>query len=404
MGEIRYQKRASGTWRYSFDGARINGKRSFISKGGFRTKKEAIAAGTKAYNEYNRAGTVFNPVDISFADYLDLWMDVYVRINCKTVTADNYAKKIRLHIKPALGKYRLSALNPKAIQTLIDTKFNEGYSRNTLSVIKGILTGALSYAVQPLEYIQTSPVAYVRLPSTRAEAKVKTRSAPHVVISKEDMMRILERFPEGTCSHIPLMIGYKCGMRLSEVFGLTWDCVDLENLEITINKQIQWRDRDRNTGKSGYWYFSPPKYNSVRTIKIPQDLADLLRREKDRQEQAVEQYEELYTYNYIDEHNVLNSEGHGEKIDLVMIRLDGSYIVSRNTKYVSRVARKELGIEKFDFHSLRHTHATMLAELGASPKYVQHRLGHKNIQVTMQIYQHLTKKMEDKDSALLDEL
>ena len=85
--------------------------------------------------------------------------------------------------------------------------------------------------MQPLEYIQTSPAAYVRLPSTRAEAKVKTRSAPHVVISKEDMMRILERFPEGTCSHIPLMIGYKCGMRLSEVFGLTWDCVDLENLE-----------------------------------------------------------------------------------------------------------------------------------------------------------------------------
>ena len=43
----------------------------------------------------------------------------------------------------------------------------------------------------------------------------------------------------------------------------------------------------------------------------------------------------------------------------------------------------------------------MLAERGASPKYVQHRLGHKNIQVTMQIYQHLTDKMSAEGAKLL---
>ena len=44
----------------------------------------------------------------------------------------------------------------------------------------------------------------------------------------------------------------------------------------------------------------------------------------------------------------------------------------------------------------------MLAESGASPKYVQHRLGHKNIQVTMQIYQHLTQQMEQTGDQLLE--
>ena len=44
----------------------------------------------------------------------------------------------------------------------------------------------------------------------------------------------------------------------------------------------------------------------------------------------------------------------------------------------------------------------MLAEKGASPKYVQYRLGHKNIQVTMQIYQHLTVKMSEEGDRLLD--
>ena len=68
-------------------------------------------------------------------------------------------------------------------------------------------------------------------------------------------------------------------------------------------------------------------------------------------------------------------------------------------QHVSHIARTELG---FDYHSLRHTHATMLAEKGASPKYVQYRLGHKNIQVTMQIYQHLTNKMSTENAQLLE--
>ena len=89
---------------------------------------------------------------------------------------------------------------------------------------------------------------------------------------------------------------------------------------------------------------------------------------------------------------------------MVMVRPDGSYINSRTIQHVSRVATQDLGFEKFDYHSLRHTHATMLAELGASPKYVQHRLGHKNIQVTMNIYQHLTDKMSEEGARLLDTL
>ena len=100
----------------------------------------------------------------------------------------------------------------------------------------------------------------------------------------------------------------------------------------------------------------------------------------------------------------LNTDGVGEEVHFIMVRPDGSYINSRTMQHVSRVATRELGFEKFDYHSLRHTHATMLAERGASPKYVQHRLGHKNIQVTMNIYQHLADKMSEEGARLLDTL
>lgn len=401
MSELRLRKRGS-RWEYSFEAARVNNRRQSISKGGFRTKAEASAAGAKAMNEYNHAGMVFTPSEISVADYLDFWMEEYCRNNCKPTTITNYEKKIRLHIKPALGKYRLAALTPEAIQKLINDKFNAGYSRNTLAVLKGVLTGSLSYAVQPLKYIQINPAQYVDLPSTRAIPAQKARSSPHVYLSREQMACIFARFPEGSSAYLPILIGYKCGLRIAEAFGLTWDCIDFRMRTLTVRQQILWHDRDRKSGQHGYWYFSAPKYDSIRTIELSQDVIAVLERERNRQMESQSRYGDLYIHQYRDENGLLNTEGRGQAVRLVMVREDGSYINSHIMQHVSRVAIHSLGFEKFDYHSLRHTHATILAEKGASPKYVQHRLGHKNIQVTMQVYQHLTEKMSEEGAQFLE--
>ena len=70
-------------------------------------------------------------------------------------------------------------------------------------------------------------------------------------------------------------------------------------------------------------------------------------------------------------------------------------------QHTSMIIHTKLGFEDFDFHSLRHTHATNLAENGANPKYVQARLGHKNIQVTMQIYQHTSDTIIEQGDCIL---
>lgn len=72
MGELRTRKRGK-YWEYSFEGAKIEGKRKPVSKSGFRTKAEAIAAGTQAKAEYDNTGRSFTPSDVSVADYLDYW-------------------------------------------------------------------------------------------------------------------------------------------------------------------------------------------------------------------------------------------------------------------------------------------------------------------------------------------
>lgn len=79
---------------------------------------------------------------------------------------------------------------------------------------------------------------------------------------------------------------------------------------------------------------------------------------------------------------------------LICISENGEYTSTDSFKYPSRIIHHELGLA-FDFHSLRHTHATRLIEAGVSPKTVQDRLGHQNIETTLQTYVHNTEQMEE---------
>ena len=81
------------------------------------------------------------------------------------------------------------------------------------------------------------------------------------------------------------------------------------------------------------------------------------------------------------------------KANLIMRKENGQYSSTDSFKYAARVIHYDLGI-KFNFHSLRHTHATKLIESGVSPKAVQARLGHEHIQTTLQTYTHNTEAME----------
>lgn len=163
MAEINARKRGR-RWEYYFEVARVKGKRKRFSKGGFTTKADALSAGTKAMNEYLNAGTVFVPKELSVSDYMDYWIEMYCRPNLKPSTIASYKKYIRLHISPKIGHYLLTSISAEQLQSLINDLVSEGFSKNTIISIKGILSSSLNYAVQPLHYIQTSPMVYVKIP------------------------------------------------------------------------------------------------------------------------------------------------------------------------------------------------------------------------------------------------
>ena len=73
-------------------------------------------------------------------------------------------------------------------------------------------------------------------------------------------------------------------------------------------------------------------------------------------------------------------------------------------QHTSRIIHNDLNIKDFDYHSLRHTHATVLLENNAPLKFIQQRLGHKKIDVTINVYQHLTEDLRLAGVSVLNDI
>lgn len=413
-------RKRGATWSYYFDLGKIDGKRQKKEKGGFKTKKEAETALAKAINEYNNAGAVFTPSEITVSDYLDQWYDLYCKPNLKYQSQVTYLRIIEIHLKPKYGKYRLKALTSAILQEYANDLKMSGLAKKYVSCILTVFGSALDYAVEPMHYLSANPMRYVKLP------KIERSPRERIVLSMEDWERIVERFPSGSRFYIPLMIGFYTGLRISETFGLTWDDIDLEKRELTVNKQIVKRNfgadvrkvvekKDKRKLRSS-WYFATPKtQSSKRTVKFGEMLYQALKQERAEQMKNELKHGERYTIQVVKKE--LDEKGNEmqrivpvqkslqsdlPRVKMVCVTEHGEYTSTDSFKYCSKIIHKELKIA-FDYHSLRHTHATILIESGADVKDVQTRLGHANIQTTLQTYVHDTEKMANRSVDIFEQ-
>ncbi len=101
--------------------------------------------------------------------------------------------------------------------------------------------------------------------------------------------------------------------------------------------------------------------------------------------------------------NKLKYGTHYSEFDHVCVKECGSIITPFVINYNTRKMQEKLGIE-FNFHSLRHTHATMLMEKGAKVKKIQARLGHSRSAITIDTYSHLTQKMQNESVDIFEQV
>ena len=148
-------KNGTFSYQYRFEIASVDGKRKWKTKSGFTTKKEAKEAAKLAQQAYEQVGQVVEPSDMSYADFLDRWLE-NCALDCVESTIKGYEKKIRLYIKPELGSYRLKSITKDNLQDFITKMFNDGFSKNTISSVKGIITKSFDFA-EDRNYIVHTP-------------------------------------------------------------------------------------------------------------------------------------------------------------------------------------------------------------------------------------------------------
>lgn len=220
-------------------------------------------------------------------------------------------------MKPNLGYYRISQIDSKTIQEFINNLYvKHGFSKWYLKNILKVIKGSFKYAYYNLGYIPDNPAERVHIP----KYDVVTGDPAHI-FTQEEIERILERFKDSHSIYYSFLTAYYTGMRVSEVYALTWDCVDFENKTITINKNIIKKNqfglpKRKNITKGhsvGVWYYGTCKNEqSRRTISIGDKLVKALKEYKKEQEENRKFYGDSYLKHY--EKKVINEITNKEEI------------------------------------------------------------------------------------------
>lgn len=298
-------------------------------------------------------------------EFGEIWVNQYCATYSPLVIR-SYKANLNNWIYPELGNYNLDDITPIVVDKFINllktsttkykTRKNEPLSNGSIKAIYKVLRAIITMAYRK-ELINANPCSRVKLELKREIAPNK----PHYwdANTYKYALSLLEK--ENTENSIVVEFALKTGLRRSEMFGITWQDVDLINNIVSINKT-------RQKVKGNMIVLPCKTLSSVREIVIPNSLSDKLR--------TIE-----HTSKYV----------FGD--------VDCDCVTSWYRDWV-----KKNNLPPIRFHDLRHTHATLLLYKGIDIKTISERLGHSNIGTTMNTYTHVMKELDKKCAIALDSI
>ncbi|WP_152080365.1 site-specific integrase [Sporolactobacillus terrae] len=177
-------------------------------------------------------------------------------------------------------------------------------------------------------------------------------------------------------SRYMILFGLATGCRFSEVLGMTWDCIDTKKRTAKIDKT--WDYQDTNT-------FAPTKNKaSIRVIRLDKQTCEWLDDLKSSQKKSAVK------------------SGLRNKSNLCFVNDQMNLVTNTAVNKCLKSLCTKIEINSITFHSLRHTHASMLLYKGINIKYISRRLGHKSVITTLNTYSHIIDELEQRDSEATD--
>lgn len=261
------------------------------------------------------------------ANYLNEWVESYARVNLRPSTYDGYKKTIANYINPYIGGVALNQLTPAMVDKMFQQIIDKGLKPSTAAGAKRVLSVALSHA-RKYRYIETN-AAKDTLTKFGKGDKTPDPYTPEQV--KALMQRV-----EGTIWEMPVILGGLYGMRRSEILGLRWRNVDLENNTFDVSEQLPFKVPPKTKVIEE---MAPPKSNGrklpITELARPFFLKQLAMQEAQK-EQAAKDGKPYYDN------------------DLVVAKADGAPIAASWVSSQFGKLLEDLEMPHIRFHDLRH--------------------------------------------------
>ena len=333
----------TGKWLIQYRYTDWQGKRRKSTKRGFATKREA--------EEWLRNFLITQKADfdMKFEDFWKMYCaDMETRLREHTMRTKKYI--VELKILPYFGNKRVNDITAADIRQWQNELIKMGYSPTYLKTINNQLSAIFNYAVRYYD-LKSNPCA-------KAGSMGKSKAEEMDFWTGEEFRKFIDSVMNKRLSYMAFMTLYWTGMRLGELLALNPKDVDLKKRTISITKSYQ------RFGKKDV--ITPPKTpKSKRVITIPEFLAADIK-------------------DYMDSLYDLQEDDR-------LFPITKYYLEHEMQRGI-----KESGVKRIRVHDLRHSHASMLIELGFSPLEIANRLGHEKVETTLNTYAHLYPNKQTK--------
>lgn len=366
---IRYTNKDNETlYRFRFYAGldELTGKQRYIRRQGFKSEKDAknellkieYLVSTNQYYKNVKSG--------KFGDVLDEWLALH-KETVKPSTWQFIELRANKHVRPYFKNMYVDKITLRQCQDFVNKTFKVAPVAYVYSL--SIVKNTLDYALR-LGMIESNPMLYVIKPKKQASISDKHDN----FYNKDELKKFLDVAKNTDLKKYTLfrLLAFS-GIRIGECLALTWHDLDYKNNTIAINKTLA-------RTKNGIKIQTPKTKSSNRVISLDTETIQILK------SWQLEQRKQLLKLGI----NSMNKQ------QLIFSNTKNKFIIIPTVRLAIKQIAKKAGIYPITTHGFRHTHATLLFASGMDIKQVQARLGHSNVQTTLNIYTHAIRDKQDK--------
>ena len=338
-------------------------------------------------------GIYLNAQHMTLNTFFETWLKEIKENTVKANTLSVYMEIYKIHIAPALGKQQVSSINKLMVQRLLNNMSKNGLSANTLAKTKAILYSIFKEAMEN-RMISYNPCENITIRRDKTERRVLSFREQQIFL---DAIR-------GSRYETLCILGLSTGLRIGELSALRWSDINFEEKTLTVERTYVYLHDVKNHRMTDEFH-SPKTKNICRTIRLLDSTLALLSTHKEKQLKEKASAGEAWCPVEGGEDLIFTTKSGGPVRGLNVSETLNNYVRKINKREELNAAKEHREPEYFERitpHTLRHTFATRAFESGIPPKVVQQILGHSSLEMTMDLYTHVTEDVQSREIQKLE--